>query len=436
MQDNDFLRAIRIVRKRLWLIILIFLVTMAGIFYTQLTTGEIYQAAVRLQVLAAEPGEVGLFSTFRTLGTSDEIIATQNEFISVLQAGFVAWQTVAELNLNMSAAQLLDKITILRDADFITVVVQANTPQEAEAITTAHVNNALDYYTTVRARPASASKEFLTGQLEEEEKNLTEARSSFLNFRLTQGLDSVPRELVAYQDMIRNVKTDRDQAYVEAQRVSEVAQEYRQAAVEADTQADLFWQQAEEARRARIEHEDEQLAYLARDDQTRAREAEIAVDEQRQKEEDARASAEYYQSLARQYRSTAVHQDAVAEGHRDAQGRFDQIIASLQTDLSSLMGLSDEYDELNRQVAEALSSYEFIQSKLNEARLKESQVRNMGYIQVIEPARTPDRPLPSKLAQFALAGAVISLLAGVVLAFVIEGVESFTRPSAASRKAE
>ncbi|MBC7222865.1 MAG: hypothetical protein H5T59_01075, partial [Anaerolineae bacterium] len=132
MQDSDFLRAIRIIRKRLWLIALIFLVTMGVIFYTQLTAGEVYQAAVRLQVLAMEPGEVGLFSTFRAQGTSDEIIATQNEFIAVLQAGFVAWETVAELNLNMSAAQLLDRITILRDADFVTVVVQASTPQEAE----------------------------------------------------------------------------------------------------------------------------------------------------------------------------------------------------------------------------------------------------------------------------------------------------------------
>jgi len=428
MQDSDFLRAIRIIRKRLWLIVLIFLVTMSLIFYTQLTAGEIYQAAVRLQVLAVEPGEVGLFSTFRARGTSDEIIATQNEFISVLQAGFVAWKTVADLNLNMSAAQLLDQITILRDADFITVIAQASSPQEAEAIATTHVDNALAYYKGVRARPATASKEFLTAQLEKERKVLAEAQANFLNFKLKHGMNSVPQELTAYQDLIRTMKTERDQAYVEAKRASDIAEEYRKAAKEAEAQAEVFRQKAEEARKARIQHEDEQLAYLAKGDQTRARQAEIAADEQRQKEEDARASAEYYQSLARQYLGTATHQDAIAEGHRAAQGRYDQVIASLQTDLSSLIGLSDEYDELNRRVSEALSSYQFIQNKLTEARLKESQVLNMGYIQVIEPARTPDRPLPSKLPQYALAGAVISLLAGVVLAFVIEGLESLARP--------
>ncbi|MGQ9585485.1 MAG: GumC family protein [Anaerolineae bacterium] len=436
MHDSDFLRAIRILRKRLWLIILIFLVTMGVIFYTQLTSGDVYQAAVRLQVLAAEPGEVGLFSTFRALGTSDEIIATQNEFISVLQAGFVAWETVAKLNLKVSAAQLLDQITVLRDADFITMIVQAATPQEAEGIAATHVENALAYYKTVRSRPASASKEFLTGQLEEEGKRVREARSNFLSFRLAHGLDSVPRELSAYQDLIRTMKTERDQAYIQAQRASKMAEEYRAAAVEAEAQADLFWKQAEEARKARIQHEDEQLAYLAREDQTGARQAEVAVEEQRQKEEDARADAQYYQNLARQYRSTAVSQDAVAEGHRAAQARYDQVIASLQTELSSLIGLSDEYDELSRKVTEALSSYDFVQSKLNEARLKENQVRNMGYIQIIEPARTPDRPLPSKLPQFALAGAVVSLLAGLVLSFVIEGLESLARPGSASRRAE
>lgn len=433
MQDSDFLRAIRIIRKRLWLIVLIFLVTMGAIFYTQLTAGEVYQAAVRLQVLAVEPGEVGLFSTFRAQGTSDEIIATQNEFIAVLQAGFVAWETVAELNLNMSAAQLLDRITILRDADFITVVVQANTPQEAEGIATTHVDNALAYYKTVRSRPATTSKEFLTLQLDEERQQVAAARQKFLNFRLEHGLGSVPQEVSAYQDLIRTMKTERERAYIEARRAQEVAETYRKAADEAEAQAEIYWQQAEEARQARVEAENRQLAALAQGDQTRAREAEIAVEEQRQKEQDARSNAQYYQALAREYRKTAVHQDAVAEGHRAAQARYDQVIASLQTELSTLIGLSDTYDELSRQVAEALSSYDFVQSKLNEARLKESQIRNMGYIQVIEPARTPDRPLPSKLPQYALAGAVISLLAGLVLSFLIEGVESLVRPDTARR---
>jgi uncharacterized protein involved in exopolysaccharide biosynthesis len=433
MQDTDVLRAIRVIRKRLWLIALIFLVTMGVVFYTQLTAGEVYQAVVRLQVLAVEPGTVGLFSTFRAQATSDEIIATQNEFISVLQAGFVAWETVADLNLNISAAQLLDRITILRDADFINVVVQASTPQEAESIATTHVDNALAYYKTVRARPATTSKEFLTLQLDAERQQVAAARQKFLNFRLEHGLASVPLEVEAYQNLVRTMKTERDRAYIEAQRAQAVAEAYRKAAEEAEAQARSFWERADEAHKARIEAENRQLAALAQKDQARARTAEIEVEEQRQKELDARADAQYYQALAREYRKSAAQQEALAEGHRAAQARYDQVIASLQTELSTLIGLSDTYDELNRQVAEALGSYDFVQSKLNEARLKESQIRNMGYIQIIEPARTPDRPLPSKLPQYALAGAVISLLAGIVLSFLLEGLESLARPSAARR---
>ncbi|NLE75864.1 MAG: hypothetical protein GX605_03810 [Chloroflexi bacterium] len=435
MQDSDFLRFVRIIRKRLWLIILLFAVTMGVILYTQLTAGEVYQAQVRLQVLAAEPGAVGLYSTFRASGTSDEILATQNEFISVLQSGSVAWETIAEQNLSMSAAQLLDKLTVLRDADFVMVVVQGATPQEAEAIATHHVDNALEYYRTVRARPAVVSKEFLTRQIEEEGRSLAQAKSLLSAFKLKHNIDSVTREINSYQDLVRSTKVSSDSASVEAQRAARLAEEYRGAAAEAETQAAAFDEDETAAREERFAHEDDVLKAQASENAAASREAEIAVQEASIREKDARANADYYRGLARQYLNTAMNQEAMAQGYRVAQARYDQTVAMLQTELSSLIGLSDEYDDLLSRVNEARSAYSLVSDKLTEARLKESQVLNMGYIRVIDPARLPDRPLASKLAQYALAGAVVSLLLGVVLAFLLEGLESLTRSTSGQRRA-
>jgi hypothetical protein len=71
---------------------------------------------------------------------------------------------------------------------------------------------------------------------------------------------------------------------------------------------------------------------------------------------------------------------------------------------------------------------EWVQSagsnKANEARLKQQQGLNVGYLKIVEPARRPDQPLPNRTLQIALVGGALSLVAGVVLAFIFEFIES------------
>ena len=57
------------------------------------------------------------------------------------------------------------------------------------------------------------------------------------------------------------------------------------------------------------------------------------------------------------------------------------------------------------------------------AELKENETRNVGYIQVVEPARKPVRPDSPFNAKIVVAGAVASLIVGVLLALVLEYVD-------------
>ena len=63
----------------------------------------------------------------------------------------------------------------------------------------------------------------------------------------------------------------------------------------------------------------------------------------------------------------------------------------------------------------------------NARQYAKSQGLSVGYLKVIEPARRPDQPLPSRTPQIALVGSVLSLVGGAILAFVFEFIEALMR---------
>ena len=172
MDASEFLVYLNIIRKRLWLIILLFIVTVGTVFFLSKKEKPVYRASVRLQVVASEPQEVALFSEFRAGATSQQLINAQTDFIRSLQSGVVAWQTIADLNLGIGAYDLLKSLSISTEGPFITVIVEADDPAIAEALATTHVENALQYYRATRARPSTVIREFISGQLAMEEKQL------------------------------------------------------------------------------------------------------------------------------------------------------------------------------------------------------------------------------------------------------------------------
>jgi uncharacterized protein involved in exopolysaccharide biosynthesis len=122
-----------IIRRWFWLILLLVVVTIAVIYYLSFTAPPVYQASVTLQVIAQEPEEVALFTPLRGTGTEEQIRAVRGQFVSILESTTIAWRTIGELDLNISARQLLEDITVRQEDEFVTVMAQAVGPRAAEA---------------------------------------------------------------------------------------------------------------------------------------------------------------------------------------------------------------------------------------------------------------------------------------------------------------
>jgi uncharacterized protein involved in exopolysaccharide biosynthesis len=133
---------------------------------------------------------------------------------------------------------------------------------------------------------------------------------------------------------------------------------------------------------------------------------------------------------ANDLRSTIAALRGELAGQQALQLEYDQSIARWETDLTSLIGLIEEYTRLGNAVTQAQNTRDFLFNKALEARLKQQQALSIGYLKVVEPARRPDQPLPRRTLQIALVGGALSLVAGAALALIFEFVSSLTSPVA------
>ena len=361
----EILTYVRIIAKRWWLIMLIVMVTIAVILFNSLTAKPIYRAYVKLQVIAPESQEVSLFSQSRPSSYNEQIVAVQVQFDAALHSGYVASQTISDLNLGISPAQLLDGLTVFADGEFLHVTFVADNPMQVEAIATAHVENAFEYYGQLRAKPSTVALEFIQQRLAEQEKALGTATSALLQFKINHNVDSLSREITALQDQLRQLRLERDKLVTEREKAQAISDKY-----------------VEEA--------------------TKTGSTETAVN----------------------YQRLAVSQDAVVAGIRAQEAEYDRLTANQEDELVELLKLTTEYEGLVRIVNRVQSNYGFLADKENEARLKQSQATDVSFIQIIEPARMPDRPAPSRTPKMLMVGGLVSVLGGIILAFILEFLSS------------
>ncbi|MCD6520878.1 MAG: hypothetical protein J7M05_13250 [Anaerolineae bacterium] len=390
----DFWVYFNIIRKRFWLILLLFLVTEGVILSVTYTAKPVYRATVRLQVLPAGRSDVSLFSEYRPVSSVNEIQQAQNDFIRALKSGFVAWKTIADLNLDIGALDLLSGLSTAIEGDFIVVTVEAEDPGQAAAIATTQVNNALEYFRNVRATPSRVLRKFISEQLEGEQKKLLEAEQALVEFKKKHNLDSLEREMASLQDLVRSLKLQREQARMDKEKMAIFAQAYR--------------------------------------DQQKKAEKKVAEIEEKG-EEFAPNTLKFYRDLARQYEEKAIDYEARRDGYAKQVEIYDQVIAEREAELRKLLDLYIQYKTLEQNLAQIQNNYNFLKAKENEARLKQLQAERLGYIQITEPARKPDAPVPSKMPQLLAVGAAVSILTGFILSFLIEFLGSLRRAARKQR---
>lgn len=116
--------------------------------------------------------------------------------------------------------------------------------------------------------------------------------------------------------------------------------------------------------------------------------------------------------------------DALVTKQTGKVAAYDQIIAQHEAELQRLNALSAEYEALQDDIRRTEAYYGFLLDKETEAKLKENEILRTGFIQVVQPARPPNQPVSPFNAKIFVVGAISSLLLSIVLAFVMEYVES------------
>jgi uncharacterized protein involved in exopolysaccharide biosynthesis len=122
-----------------------------------------------------------------------------------------------------------------------------------------------------------------------------------------------------------------------------------------------------------------------------------------------------------------LHQNsdsALTQGRQAEFQALQKIIASRENELQTLIRLVPEYNSLADDVATARSSASFLIDRRNEAQIKENQILSMSSIQMISQARPPQQPVPVFSNTIILFGIASALVAGVLLVFFLEYLET------------
>lgn len=114
---------------------------------------------------------------------------------------------------------------------------------------------------------------------------------------------------------------------------------------------------------------------------------------------------------------------AQAEGDTAKAEATDRIILEREARFQDMISLAATYNELANRVEHARDNYSFLTAQQAELRIREEQVREAGFIQVITPTALSPKPVPlidGTLMRWGVAG---SVLVGVALAFLLEHLQ-------------
>jgi len=387
-----------ILRRRWWIIALIVVGALAVTLAVTLTAPPAYRSSLRLQALALDDQEVALYTRRTTGGVGEQIALTQFNFNETMANPLIAWRTISDLELDISANQLLGNLNTSASGDFVTVTYDAATPQEAMNVLNRHVENALDYYNSVRSRPASVAGQFVATELTAQGQTLRKAQDALLQFQLEHNVSDLPREINAVQDTLRTLRSARDNAQVQASLAETLVQQYATQAEQSEAELAAAQQALDELRAS---------------GETPAPEQQVRIDAQ------AALVAELGQTV-RDQRSAVRAQQAAAAGQRTVAAQNELLLNQRAGDLAQLISLSSDYNILLAELDSALADYDFLRSKAAEARLKEAQATNVGSLQIVDPAFLPGEPGGSSALRLALLVALVSLLIGLVAAMLLE----------------
>jgi uncharacterized protein involved in exopolysaccharide biosynthesis len=211
----ELIDLLRIVRRWLWLIIVLVVVTELALWLGTRSAEPLYTSNVRLQISIPQREDVAAYDQSRSISPRDEIAVAMNNFIELLKSEEVYKRTVSQLALSEKDAHYTVNAKRVSDADFINVIVEARTPGLAAEIANTHVDIAIAYYGELRAQSTKAEKDLFAEQLRLAEVQLQAAEKDLVDFRNQNGIYSLDRQISTQQDLLERLQLERDQHLLE-----------------------------------------------------------------------------------------------------------------------------------------------------------------------------------------------------------------------------
>jgi uncharacterized protein involved in exopolysaccharide biosynthesis len=211
----ELIDLLRVIRRWLWLIVAIVVVTELALWLGMRSAEPVYTAAVSLQISTPQREEVAAYDEYRSISLRDEITVAINNLIELLQSDEVYKRTTSQLGLEEKDAHYTIAAKRASDADFINVIVEARTPDLAAEIANTHVNVAIAYYGELRAQSTKAEKGLFAEQLRMAENEFRVAEKALSDFRTQNGIYSLESQMSTQQKLLEQLQLERDQRLLE-----------------------------------------------------------------------------------------------------------------------------------------------------------------------------------------------------------------------------
>jgi uncharacterized protein involved in exopolysaccharide biosynthesis len=210
--DVELSRLLTILWRRRWIIVAVLLVATAVLAWSAATRTPMYEARVRVQLLAPMDEEVianRAPTVVRLQDTLDDLLTvTRNNYMEALKSAEAGRRTLGRLREpGRECAYALDVNTI-RDSNFLDVVVRAPCRDLVATIANARVDEAIAYYRQLRGLGVAATIQALRQERESASEAVRAADEAFASFRRDRGIGSIGDAIRASQDALIRLEAD------------------------------------------------------------------------------------------------------------------------------------------------------------------------------------------------------------------------------------
>ncbi len=212
----ELINVLRVLRRWLWLIIALVVVTELALWLGVRSAEPVYTASARMQISTPQREEIALYDEYRSIGLRDEITVAINNFVELLKGDEVAARTVSRLGLSGKDADYGLEAEPVSDADFVDVTVTAGSPELAAEIANTHAAVAIAYYGELRAQSTRAEMELLADQAQASEEAFQTAEKAFSEFRNQHGIFSLEGQLSTQEKLLEQLQLTRDELLLQA----------------------------------------------------------------------------------------------------------------------------------------------------------------------------------------------------------------------------